>query len=81
MRSPLQARAAIALDRGAVGLVVRRLEDERQLQRAAYAFDDLGHPHRVLLAFDDARPGDEEQFSGADPTLSTWKLMAMSRKS
>ncbi len=57
----LHPRPAKTADRGAVRLVVGRLEDEGEIQRARHALDDLRHAQRVLFALDDARARDQEQ--------------------
>ena len=67
MRKPfLESGAAKTFQRGAVGFVVGGLEDEREVQRAGDALNDLGHADGVVFAFDDARAGDQEEIAGAD---------------
>ena len=61
-----ESGAAKAAHRGTVGFVVGRFEDERNVQRAGHALDDFRHEEGVLLAFNDAGAGDEEQIAGAD---------------
>ena len=55
-----QARSAIALDAGAVGLVVAGLEDERDAEVGGDALNRLGERARMGLGLDDARAGDQE---------------------
>jgi len=57
----VHARPAKARVRAAVGLVVRRLEDERDAQRGADLREPARDVHLQRLAFDDARPRDHEQ--------------------
>ena len=59
-------RAAKTLDRRAVRLIVRSLEDVRDLQRARNAIDALRHLERVLFALNDTRTGDQEELAAAD---------------
>src|SRR2546425_6760634 len=49
----------------AICLVVRGFEDERNIQRARYAFDDFRHKERVLFAFDHAWAGNQKQVTRA----------------
>ena len=58
--------AAETLDRRAVRLIVRSLEDVRDFQRARNAIDALRHLERVLFALNDTRTGDQEQLTAAD---------------
>ena len=58
--------SAEAFQRGAVGFVVGGFEDEREVQRAGDALDDLRHADGMLFALDDARAGDQEEMSRAD---------------
>ena len=60
------SQAAIAFQRGAIGLVVRGLEDIGNPQSAADPVTALGHLDGVGLALNDARPGDKEQGGAAD---------------
>ena len=64
-----QSRAAIAANGSAIGLVVGRLEDERKIQRTRDALDHFRHEERVLLALDDARPGNQKEIPGADSDI------------
>ena len=57
----LHARTAKRRVRTAVGLVVRRLEDERNCERRADRLQLAGDIHLQLPRFDDARTGDQEQ--------------------
>ena len=56
-----EARPAIGVQAGAVGLVKRRLEDEAAAHGVANA---ARHPVDVLFAFDHARSGDQHQRTG-----------------
>jgi len=58
-----QAGAAIGADAGAVGLVERRLEDERSAEGLAQGG---GQHEAVVQTFNDAGPADEGQRAGAD---------------
>ena len=67
MRRPFaKPGPAETLERGAVRLVVRGLEDVRNLQRLGDAGDALRHLERVLFRFDHAGSGDEEELAIAD---------------
>ncbi len=57
----LEAGAAEALDRAAVGLVVGGLEDDRHLEAASDGGHRAGRRQRLLLALDDAGAGDDGQ--------------------
>jgi hypothetical protein len=57
----VHARAAKRLARAAVGLVIGRLEDERDAQLAGDVLQLARHVHLQLLAFHHAGPGDEEK--------------------
>jgi hypothetical protein len=65
--------AAVGVDRGAVGLVVGRLVDERHAGGGGDALQALRHRERVLLVLDGAGPADHGQGrpasdgDGADP--------------
>ena len=61
-----EARPAIALHAGAVGLVVAGLEDVGNAEVAGDALNGLGHRARVGLGLDDARAGDQEELARAD---------------
>ena len=61
-----ESRPAKAAHGSSISFVVRSLKDERDIQRAGHTFDDFGHEKGVLLAFDNARPCDEKQITGAD---------------
>ena len=61
-----EAGAAEAVDRGAVGFVVGRLEDEGHIQRTRDALDDFRHEQGMLFAFNHARARDEEEVARAD---------------
>ena len=56
-----EPRSAVAVDRRAVGLVVRRLVDERHAPVRRDLRQSLGRHQRVLLVFDRARPADQHQ--------------------
>lgn len=58
-----QPRAAIALDAGAVGLVVAGLEDVGNGEVGGDTLDGVGHLAGVVFALDDAGAGDEEEAS------------------
>ena len=64
--SPQNARAldeagtAIALDAGAVGLVVTGLENKGDSEVGTDALDGLGERARMGLGLDDARAGDQK---------------------
>ena len=66
VESALQPRPAKAADRSAIGFVVGGLKDERNVERSRHALDDFSHKERMLLAFNDARSGDQEQIATAD---------------
>ena len=57
----LHAEPAERRARAAVGLVVRRLEDERDRKRGADVLELAGDVDLQLLRFDDARTGNQEQ--------------------
>ena len=61
-----QTWPAKAAHRSAISLVVRRLKNERNIQRASDALDDLRHEQGVLLALNHAGPGNQEQIAGTD---------------
>ena len=56
-----QPRAAKAFDRGAVRLVVTRLENVRDAEVGGNALDGVGHGAGVLLGLDDTGAADEEE--------------------
>ena len=60
------ARPAVRRRRRAVGFVVRGFEDVGHAEAARDAADGFGHLQGVSLAFDNARAGDEKQFTAAD---------------
>ncbi len=78
-----QAGAAIALVRGAVGLVERGFVDERDAQPPGDVLEPAGGIQRQLLGFDHAGTGDQEQGSVQadlettqlhhDVTLPSWR--------
>jgi hypothetical protein len=57
----VHARSAKRRATRTVRLVVARLEDERDAKSGRDLFQPAGHVHLQLLAFDDARPGDQEE--------------------
>src|SRR5689334_25297578 len=59
----IDAGSAKAANRCAIGLVVRRFENERNIQGPSHALDDFCHEESVLLAFDHAGSGDQEKSS------------------
>ncbi len=62
-----EPRAAERRQRGAIRLVVRRLEDQRHPQPFADLLQRRGGGDSVCFALDDARPGDDgERVAGAD---------------
>ena len=70
-----QAGPAKAVDRCAVGLVVAGLEDVRDGEVGGDALDGLGDRSGVLLAFDHAGAGDEEELSGPDGYRADFKIV------
>jgi hypothetical protein len=62
----LQAQAAVRLDARAVGLVVARLEDERDAELARDVLEPRRHLAGMARVLDDTRPRDEEQLSVAE---------------
>ncbi len=62
----LESGATEAFQGRAVGLVVGRFENERDVQGAGDALDDFRHANGVLFTFDDARAGDQEESAGTD---------------
>jgi hypothetical protein len=61
----LQARAAKAADRRAIGLVVAGLEDVRDAQVGGDALDGVGEFAGVRLGLDHAGAGDQKQLATA----------------
>ena len=61
----LEAGTLVVLERAAVVLRERRLEDQRNLESRRDALEPLGRTHHQRLFLDDARPGDQEQLIGA----------------
>ena len=61
-----EARAAEAVDGGAVGLVVAGLEDVGDSEVGGGALDGVGHHAGMGFGLDDARAGDEEEPASAD---------------
>src|SRR5262245_15652153 len=61
----LETRTAERAARRAIRLVVRGLEDERHLKPAGHIDEPSSQIRRVLLALDDARPGDEDERTAA----------------
>jgi hypothetical protein len=57
------SRTAEAVDRGAVSLIVAGLEDVWDAKVGGDALDRIGHHAGMLFGFDNARAGDEEEFS------------------
>ncbi len=57
----LQAQAALAVDRGAVGLVERGLIDQADAELAGQLDQRVAHLQRMGAAFEHARPGDQGQ--------------------
>jgi hypothetical protein len=60
-----QPRAAKALDRGAVRLVVARLEDVWDTEVGGDALNGIGHRAGVLLRLDDTGAADEKKPAAA----------------
>src|SRR5271165_2801845 len=61
-----QSRPPKAAHRSPIGLIVRCLKNERNVEPSGYALDHLCHEQSVLLALDDARPRNKKQITGAD---------------
>jgi hypothetical protein len=59
--SPRQAGAAIRLAAGPVGLVERRLEDERDAEVGGESDEVLRDGDGERVGFEDAGPGDKEE--------------------
>jgi hypothetical protein len=66
----LQTRPAKAADGSAIRLVVTRLKNERKLERPSHTLNDFRHSDSVLLAFNHARSGDEEQIARSDMNVA-----------
>jgi hypothetical protein len=75
-----EAGTAEARDRGAVGLVVRSLVDVGDGEIAGDALNGIGHEARVLLAFDDARAGDEEELAAANRDIADFEVVNAHRE-
>jgi hypothetical protein len=70
-----EAGTAEARDGGAIGFVVGGLEDIVHAEIAGDALDGIGHHAGVLLAFDDAGAGDEEELSAADGDAADFEVV------
>ena len=75
-----ESGTAEARDRGAVGLVVRSLEDVGDGEVAGDALNGIGHEARMLLAFDDARAGDEEELTRANRDTADFEVVNAHRE-
>ena len=62
----VEAGAAVRRDRGAVGLVERRLEHVVDAARRAHVTDAAGDVHAVRLGLDHARAAEERERAVAD---------------
>ena len=75
-----EAGTAEAGDRGAIGLVIGSLEDVGDAEVAGDALNGIGHEARVLLAFDDARAGDEEELTRANRDIADFEVVNAHRE-
>ena len=75
-RSLNQPGAAIALDTGAVGLVVAGLEDEWNAEIRRDALNGFGEPAQMAFGLDDARTGDQEELALAHMHGTDFKRVA-----
>src|SRR5215471_1221322 len=66
----LQSRAAEALDRSSIGLVVGSLKDVGQVLAARDLGDCFGHLEGVLFTLDYAGSGDEDELARADGNVA-----------
>jgi hypothetical protein len=57
----LDSKPTVGAYRGAIRFVVRRLEDVRDAETVSYRANRVSHLKRVRFAFDEARPGNQEQ--------------------
>ena len=64
-KAGLEPGTLVVLERAAVVLRERRLEDQRNAEALRDAFEPLGGTHHQRLFLDDARPGDQKQLIGA----------------
>src|SRR5690606_35020327 len=60
----LEARTLVVVERAAVVLLERRLEDQRHAEILGDPFQSLGGAHHQRLGFDDARSADQKQSIG-----------------
>lgn len=74
-RAFCQAWTAEAGDGGSVGLVVGGFKDVGNVEIGGYALDGLRHETRVLLAFNDAWAGDEEEAAASDGDAADFKVV------
>jgi hypothetical protein len=63
----------MSIDRGAVRLIVRRLEDIWNADTPADCAYGVSHLERVRFAFYDARAGDQEQLPAANLDASDFE--------
>jgi hypothetical protein len=62
----LDSGSTMSVDGRAVGLIVRRFEDISDAGALRNCPDSVSHFQGVPLAFDNARAGDQKQFSAAN---------------
>ena len=70
-----QARSAKAGHRGAVGLVIRGLEDIGDAEIGGNALDGVRHFAHMRFAFDHTRTGNKKQLSRADMDAAYFKFV------
>src|SRR5690554_6408099 len=71
----------VVVERAAVVLRERRLEDQRHAEVLGDAFQSLGGPHHQRLGFDDAGPADQEQLIGAAVDVADLYMLNAHRES
>src|SRR6185369_2951078 len=64
---------AMSIDRGAISLIVRRLENVRDAQSLGDRGNSVGHLQSVSFAFDEAWSCDEEQVAAANFYVSDFE--------
>lgn len=74
-RAFLQTRAAKAGHRGAVGFVIRSLENIRNAEVGCDALEGIGHFAHMRFALDNAWAGDEEELARADMYVAYFKFV------
>jgi hypothetical protein len=72
-KGSLDSKSAVRAYRSAIRFVVRRLEDVGDAEPVSYRANRVSHLERVRFAFDEARPGDQEQISASDFYASDFK--------